>query len=64
LFWYPKTLHWYCKATGARPIKRSENVYMIRGVDVICPTGIIVDVSVKLPQSVGNFFFSGEPVLV
>ena len=33
---------------------------MMRGVDVISPTGIIDDVSVKrYPKSVSNYFFSG-----
>jgi hypothetical protein len=43
------------RSTDARPI--------IRSVDVIYPTGIIVYVSVKLPKSVSNCLFSGFHII-
>jgi hypothetical protein len=43
---------------GARPMIRSETK-IISSVVVTYPTGIVVDVSVKLPKSVSYFLLSG-----
>ena len=40
-----------------------SNTSIIRSVDVMYPTVIIDDVSVKLPKSVSNFSFSGFRII-
>jgi hypothetical protein len=44
---------------GAHPIIRIEK----KNVHVIYPTGIIVDIGVKLPKSVSDFLFSGFRII-
>jgi hypothetical protein len=57
------------QCTGARPMIKSRNNNndnknnKIRSVDVIYPTGIIVNVRVKLPQSVSNSLFFGFRII-
>jgi hypothetical protein len=48
--------------SGARPTVSSD-FYFRRSVDVFYPTGIIVDVSVKLPTRVSNILLSGFRII-
>jgi hypothetical protein len=48
--------------TGARPMIRGEKKKG-KNVDVIYPTGSIVDVSVQFPKQVNNFLFSGFRII-
>jgi hypothetical protein len=56
------TPQWVFFDTGARP-ENKKRKQKRKTVNVIYPTGIIVDVGVEVPKSVSNFRFSGFRIL-